>query len=180
MKKEIIKKIEIPEGIEVKIDEGKISVKGKEGENSREFNINNMYFEKKGNELILGSKKATKVDKKIINSILAHIQNMIEGVQKKFEYQLKICFNHFPITVELSGNNVTIKNFLGEKIPRTTKIIEGCDVKLNKEIITVTSLNKESAGQTAANFEMATKIRNRDRRVFQDGIFIINKAGKEI
>ena len=44
----------------------------------------------------------------------------------------------------------------------------------------VSSVDKELAGQVAANFETATKVPMKDRRVFQDGIFIINKAGREM
>jgi large subunit ribosomal protein L6 len=105
---------------------------------------------------------------------------MIKGVQEKFEYQLKICFSHFPINVEIKDKEAIIKNFLGEKIPRKTKILEDVEVEIDKDIIKVRSVSKELAGQVAANFEIATKIRKKDRRVFQDGIFIINKAGKEI
>jgi len=38
--------------------------------------------------------------------------------------------------------------------------------------------NLEDAGQTAANIERATKIKGFDPRVFQDGIYIIEKPGR--
>ncbi len=180
MKKELFQRIEIPEGIEVDIDGAKVTVKGAEGKNEREFNLANVALEKKGNEIILGNKKATKKEKRRMNTIAAHIKNMIQGTQSKFEYKLKVCFSHFPITVEVKGNEALIKNFLGEKTPRKTKIPVGAEVKVDKEIITVTSSDIETAGQAAANFENVTRIAKRDRRVFQDGIFITSKCGEEI
>ena len=180
MKKEIFQEIEIPEGVEAELVENMLTIKGKEGEIKRKFNINKITFEKKDNKIIIGNKKATKNEKKMINTISAHIRNMIEGVQEKFEYKLKICSSHFPMNVEIVGNEVIIKNFLGEKIPRKSKIIENVNVEIKGDIITINSPNKELAGQTAANFETATRIRSRDRRVFQDGIFITNKAGRDI
>ena len=180
MKKEIIQKIEIPEGVEANIEDGELTVKGPKGENKREFKIGKLDFQKKDNLIILGYKKATKNEKKMINTITAHIKNMLKGIKEGFEYQLKICSSHFPFTVDIQGNDATVKNFLGEKIPRKLRIPENVEVDIKGGIITITSNDKESAGQAAANFERATKIRNKDRRVFQDGIFIINKAGREM
>ncbi len=40
----------------------------------------------------------------------------------------------------------------------------------------VTGINKESVGQTVANIEQATKIKSRDPRVFQDGIYVVAKG----
>jgi len=180
MKKEIIHEIEIPETVNAEIDGRILKISGPEGEISKEFNTNKLIFEKRENKIIIGNKKATKNEKKMINTIKSHIDNMIEGVQKKFEYKLKICYNHFPFTVEIKGNEGLIKNFLGEKIPREVKIPAGVEVNIEKDIIKIKSHDKELAGQTAANFETATRIRLRDRRVFQDGIFIIEKNGRQI
>jgi large subunit ribosomal protein L6 len=180
MKKEFMQKIEIPEGTEAEIKGSTLKVNGPEGESSREFRTSGLIFEKKGNEITVGSKKASKNEKKMINTIKAHISNMIKGAQKKFEYKLKICFNHFPFTVEAKGDEAIIKNFLGEKIPRKVKIPQGVEVKIEKDVITVKSHDKELAGQAAANFETATRIRLRDRRVFQDGLFITEKNGRAI
>ena len=180
MKKEIFKEIEIPEGVEVEVNGSMLKVRGPEGESQRNFKINNFSLTKKDNLVVIGNKVATKKEKKLINSAAAHIKNMIKGVQNKFEYQLKICFSHFPISVDIKGKEVLIKNFLGERVPRKTSIPGGVEVEIDKDIIKVTSANKELAGQVAANFETATKIRKRDRRIFQDGIFMISKAGREI
>lgn len=180
MKKEIFKTIEIPEGIEVIIDGAKLTVKNKDKKNEREFDLMNLTLEKKGNEIIVGNRKSSKNEKKKTNTIAAHIKNMIQGVQEKYQYKLKICFNHFPMTVEVKGKEAIIKNFLGERSPRKVKIPTGAEVEVDKEIITVTSTDKEIAGQAAANFENVTRIANRDRRIFQDGIFITNKCGVDM
>ncbi len=180
MRKEIIQQIEIPEGVEANLEGSKLIVKGEKGENEREFRIGKIDFQKKDNLIILGYKKATKKEKKIINTVASHIRNMLKGVKENFEYKLKICSSHFPITVDIQENEATVKNFLGEKIPRKVKIPKDVEVNIDREIITITSNDKESAGQAAANFEKATKIRNKDRRIFQDGIFITNKAGREM
>ena len=180
MKKDIQKEIEIPEGVEVRIDGTTIHVKGKEGETNRAFKTASIKFLKKDNLIVLENKKATKTEKKLMHTFAAHIANMIKGVQEKFKYKLKICFNHFPMTAEIKGKEVIIKNFLGEKVPRKAKILEDVEVNINGTNITVISNQLEKAGQVAANLERATLIRKRDRRVFQDGIFMTHKPGREI
>jgi large subunit ribosomal protein L6 len=180
MKKELIKKIEIPEGIEVSINKDKVTVKNDGKKNEREFDLLSIKMEKKGNEIILEEKKASKKEKRRMNTIASHIKNMIKGVQEHFVYELKIAASHFPMTVKVEGNKALIKNFLGEKVDRICAIPKGAEVKVDGRAITVKSYSKEIAGQAAANFETATRITNRDRRTFQDGIFMINKAGKEI
>nr|AJS12283.1 50S ribosomal protein L6P [uncultured archaeon] len=172
--------IEIPERVEAEIDKNKLILKGKEGENSKEFNLGKINLEKKDKKIILSCEKTTKREKRMINTYTAHIKNMINGVQKKFEYKLKICSSHFPMTVKIDGNIAIVKNFLGEKVDRKVELPKNVDIKIEKEIITILSTNKELAGQAAANLEKVTKIRGRDRRVFQDGIYITNKSGREI
>lgn len=180
MKKPIEQIIEIPKGVEVNLNEGIIFVKGPEGENKREFKLGKVEVEKKDKEILLKCEKATKKEKKIMNTAAAHLKNMIKGVQEKFVYKLKIASGHFPMSVKIEGNTAIIKNFLGEKKERKAKIADGVEVKVNKDIIEVISTDKEIAGLVASNFEKATRISNRDRRIFQDGIYIINKSGKEI
>lgn len=180
MKKELFQEIEIPEGVEIRLENSILVVKGPEGENKKKINTQGLDFDISSNKIIIGNKKATKNEKKQMNTLAAHIKNMIKGVREKFEYKLKICSSHFPMNVKTEGNKVIIKNFLGEKIERKAVISENVDVKIQGQEIVITSTNKELAGQTAANLEKATKIGGRDRRIFQDGIYIISKGGKEI
>jgi len=180
MKIKFYKEIEIPQGIEASVDGNVLIIKGEKGETRKNLNIKSVDLEVKGGKIIIGNEKASKNEKRLINTYAAHIRNMIHGLNEEFEYKMKAVYSHFPFTVELHGHEAVIKNFLGEKIPRKAKILKGVNVKIDKEDITIKSHDRELAGQTAANLEVATKIRNRDRRVFQDGIFITSKPGREI
>lgn len=180
MRKEVYKKITIPVGVEVSLKRNEIKVKGPEGEISKEINFENLDVSVSNGVFKIGHKVATKKEKRLTNTLHAHIKNMIKGVQKKFEYTLKIASSHFPMTVKIEGNTAIIKNYYGEKKDRKTQIPKGVEIQVTKDTITVKSADKELAGQVAANFENVTKVRNRDRRTFQDGIYITNKSGKEI
>lgn len=174
----IYQEIEIPKGIIITIEDETVVVKGPLGENKKTFNLYKIDLKIEENKIIVGHAASTKRQKKMINTIASHLKNMIRGVTEKFEYKLKVCFSHFPFTVEINGKTVEIKNFLGEKVSRIVDVPEGVDVNIQKEIIIVSSTNKEIAGQAAANFETATKVTGRDVRVFQDGIYITEKCGR--
>jgi large subunit ribosomal protein L6 len=105
---------------------------------------------------------------------------MFVGVEKGHTYKLKICSGHFPMTVSLSGSKFAVNNFLGEKTPREMKIKTGAVVKIEGDHITVDSAYKEIASQVAADIERLTRVRGRDLRIFQDGIYIINKDGESV
>jgi large subunit ribosomal protein L6 len=101
---------------------------------------------------------------------------MIIGVTKGFEYRLKIVYSHFPVTVKIEGDKALIHNFLGERQPRIAKIVRGSKVEVKGDEIKVSGIDIEAVGQTAANFEQATRIIGKDRRIFMDGIYITQKA----
>ena len=66
-----------------------------------------------------------------------------------------------------------------EKKCPVAKIPAGVNIEIKDKKIIVSSDSKESAGITVSNIEKATRIRNRDRRVFQDGIYLIEKPGRK-
>jgi large subunit ribosomal protein L6 len=175
----IIEKIKIPEGIQVDINKFLVKISGSQGTLERRFVYPKLKIQKKENNIILEAKNVTKREKRMAYTFEAHLKNMIEGVNKPYQYQLKVCSGHFPMTVNIEGNDLIIKNFLGEKIPRRAKILPNAKVEIKGNEISVTSIDLETAGQTAANIETATRITNRDRRVFQDGIYITKKPGQK-
>jgi len=103
------------------------------------------------------------------------IKNMIIGVTKGFTYKLKIVFAHFPITVKVKGNQVHIENFYGERSPRIAQIIGNSKIEVKEDDIIVKGISIYDVGQTAANIEQATKVKNKDLRVFLDGVYVYDK-----
>ena len=179
----IEKIVQIPEGVSVTITNKQVFVKGPKGELNRDFFSpryeNSIFLEKKDDKIKIYSKTDRKEFKSMIGTITAHIKNMIRGVCEGFEYILKIHYVHFPMSVEIKDNIVYIKNFLGERGPRTARIIGDTKVTVKKDEVIVSSIDREAAGKTAANIEQACRISRRDRRVFQDGIYIAKKPGRK-
>jgi large subunit ribosomal protein L6 len=184
MKKAKVKKIEgkivLPEGVSASLDANSVILKGQKGELKREFNKPNINLELKDNELFFKAVKKTKREEKIIGSFIAHLKNMIKGVTEGHKYVLKICSGHFPMNVSVKGEDFIIKNFLGEKTPRVLKLKKGVNVKVEGDQVIVESSNKESAGQVSADIEQLTRRTGYDSRIFQDGLYIIIKDGKEV
>jgi large subunit ribosomal protein L6 len=171
--------IEIPNDVEVEIINFKVKVKGPKGSLEKDF-FNPIFkreiaMRKEDNKVFLSANSEKRKIKAMIGTIVSHINNMFDGVKEGYMAKLKIVYMHFPFTVKVSEKEVLINNFLGEKTPRKAKIIGECKVEVKEDEVIVSGISKDDVGQTSAQIERATRIKQRDRRVFQDGCFIIKK-----
>ena len=183
MKKEkpkITREIILPDSVSASINGYFLLIKAKNGEVKKEFRQHSISIKVDGQKIMLESKSGAKKDKKIAGSLAAHIKNMIKGSLQDHIYTLKICSGHFPMTISVSGSKLIVKNFLGEKVPRVLALKENAEVKIEGDLIYVTSSSKETAGQVSADIEQLTRRPGYDTRVFQDGIYLVNKDGKEL
>ncbi len=179
MKQDIIERIEVPETVTITVDEF-VTVKGPKGEVKKRLFHPFVNIKQEGKEIVMKSEKATKREKKLIYSFRAHLRNMIKGVVDPWIYKMKVCAGHFPMNVAMQGNKLVVKNFLGEKVPRTLDIKQGAKVVVQDKDVTVESCDKEIAGHVASDIELLLTVKGRDLRKFQDGIYIVSKAGKEV
>ncbi|MBN1861941.1 MAG: 50S ribosomal protein L6 [Candidatus Thermoplasmatota archaeon] len=177
-KKTIVKEeIKIPEGIQVTVEGKTVHVKGPKGTLSKILSHPNILLKIQGNVVqIICSQSPRRREKALMGTFKAHVRNMIKGVNQGYECKMKTVFSHFPIKTSVEGNHLIIQNFLGERFPRRAVILENVKVDIKGETIILTAIDKEKVGQTAANIERATKVKNRDIRVFQDGIYIVSRG----
>ncbi len=180
MKQKITETITLPEGVSCEYAKGTIKCSKGSVELSRQIKIPEVSIKTENGSIALICEKGNKTHKKRITSALAHVRNMLLGLDNKFVYELEAVNVHFPMTLKLEGSKIIINNFLGEKTPRHSKVLPNVSVEIKGKQIIISSHDIESAGQTAANLEKATKVRGRDRRIYQDGIFITKKPERVI
>ncbi|MDD5502086.1 MAG: 50S ribosomal protein L6 [Candidatus Thermoplasmatota archaeon] len=168
--------VEIPQGITVKINGPKFTVKGLKGEVSREIFHLHVSTKMDGGKITFHTDSSRKLDKALVGTFAAHLANMFKGVTDGFEYKMKCVYAHFPIKMSVKGKEFVVENMLGENKPRRTNIVGGAKVAIAGEFVTVTGISLEEVSQTAANIELMTRIKDRDPRRFQDGIYIIQKG----
>ena len=172
--------VEIPEKVNLELNSGHFTIKGPKGEVKRVFIFPKIQITKEANKILFLAKKPTKREKAAIYSTEAHLKNAFKSVVENSIYKLKICSGHFPMKITYKNNILEVKNYMGETVPRILKVKPGVDVKLAEPEITVTSCDRELAAQTAASIEQLTRRSNFDRRIFQDGIYIISKDSVDV
>jgi large subunit ribosomal protein L6 len=176
--------IPVPEGVNVTINGRTVKVQGPKGAIERELWHPGLHIqvEKRdnGNEIVVKSDSSRKKIRAMAGTYASHLKNMITGVKEGFFYKLRIVHAHFPMQVAVTkeGGGVSISNFLGERKPRIAKVETGVKVEIKGkgEEIVVSGIEKGAVGQTAANIEQTTRIRGYDPRVFQDGIYLVEKG----
>lgn len=169
-------KVPLGEGVSATYEGFVLTLKGPKGEVSKILKYPNVTLCVEDSAVVIKTDRLTQRQRKMISTYEAHVKNLNVGVTEGFTYELVVVYSKFPITVELKGDVFTVKNLLGEKVPKTYKVPSDVKVEIKggKEIV-VSGIDKEKCGQVAASLEQLTRITHMDRRVIQDGIFITKK-----
>jgi len=163
--------IQIPDDVHVSLKGNMLHVKGPLGHVYKNFKKIPVIIEVNNNKILLTQTGERKKYYSIRNTAKSIIQTLCVGVVDGFTIKMKIVYSHFPITVKVEGKNVLIENFQGERAPRvsmikgdTNVVVKGDDVIISGPVLTDVS-------QTAANVQQKSKVKNKDHRVFLDGIY---------
>ena len=174
---DIKEEISIPDGVQVSFEQNQLTVKGEKGEITREFTHPKITVSVTDSVITVHCTQPRRKQRALVGTFVAHMNNMIKGVTEGFEYKMKTVYSHFPIKTSVEGDSFVIQNFLGERSPRKANILSGITVDIKGEDITVKGIDKEKVGQTVANIERAAAVKRRDIRVFQDGVYRTSKGG---
>ncbi|MBA7529273.1 hypothetical protein ES705_21468 [subsurface metagenome] len=177
--------MEIPEGVKVTLDGNHhITVKGPNGKITKDFShVRGIKVSIEGNKIFFSTNFPKSGTLALTKTIINLIKNLIIGVQTNYKYICKVCYSHFPCTVEVKPDKkeIHVINFLGERAPRVTHYLDNVEVKVEGEDVILIGPDKETLGQTAANIQKCCRIRKKDPRVFQDGVYLYKRQiGEEV
>jgi large subunit ribosomal protein L6 len=170
--------IEIPDDVTAEVDHLDLTVEGPEGSVSRRLWYPDVSVSVEDDAVVVTSDADDAKTLSTVGTFESHVENMFHGVTEGWEYQLEVHYSHFPMQVEVEGDEVVIQNFLGEKAPRRTPVRGDTEVSVDGEEVTLNGPSIEDVGQTAADIEQLTRVTDKDTRVFQDGVYIVDKPTK--
>jgi large subunit ribosomal protein L6 len=173
----VSEEISVAKGITADLKDGVLTMKGAKGTISRNFTHPRVRMALSGGKITVEARDVSRREKALVGTWAAHARNMMRGVNEPYLYRMKAVYAHFPIKMSVKGAELLIENFLGEHHPRRAQLLGDTKVTVKGQELELVGTNLELVGQTAANIENATRVRNRDPRVFQDGIFITSKEG---
>lgn len=143
----------LPEGVTFSIEDNVVSVKGPKGELTQKTD-SKVKIEQKENEIIVSVKNPeNKTDKAYWGLFRMLIANMVKGVTEGFEKQLEV--NGVGFKTELKGKQLVLH--VGFSHPVEYDLPEGIEGKVEKNVITVSGIDKQKVGQTAAEIRAIKK-----------------------
>ena len=168
--------IQIPENVKVSLKGSMLHVQGPLGKVYKSFKKIPVLIEINNNKILLKKTGERKKHLAILNTSRSLIQTLCIGVVDGFTIKMKIVYSHFPVTVKVEGKKVLIKNFQGERAPRISIIKGNTKVVVKGDDVIITGHVLTDVSQTAANIQLKTKVKNKDHRVFLDGIYRYSKS----
>jgi large subunit ribosomal protein L6 len=167
--------LQIPDEASAEMDHLELTVEGPNGSVTRRLWYPDVSVSVDGDTVVIESDEDDAKTMSTLGTFESHVRNMFHGVTEGWEYEMEVFYSHFPMQVDVEGDEVVIENFLGERAPRRTEIHGDTDVSVSEEQITLSGPDVEAVGQTAADIEQLTRVTDKDVRVFQDGVYITNK-----
>ena len=165
----------IPENVKVSFKSHVLTVEGPLGKTYKIFKKIPVDIQLSEDKVMLKAQGTRNSNYAIMNTARSIIRNILEGVVEGYTIKMKIVFSHFPINVKIEGKKVLIENFQGERAPRTTKIWGETKVVPKGDDIVITGHVLTDVSQTAAEIENKSRVKNKDHRVFLDGIYKFEK-----
>ncbi|MDJ1112183.1 MULTISPECIES: 50S ribosomal protein L6 [Macrococcus] len=167
--------IDIPSGVEIKIDGNTVTVKGPKGELTRTFN-EEMTYKLEDNTLEVVRPSDSKAHKTIHGTTRALIANMVEGVSKGFEKNLELIGVGY--RAQMQGKNLILN--VGYSHPIEIVAEEGITLSVDKNTkVKVEGISKERVGAIASNIR-ATRPPEpyKGKGVRYEGEYVRRKEGK--
>lgn len=172
----------IPEGVKIQVNGRCVTVTGPRGTLKRDLRHMQLNFRviNKGAVFAITRWFGNALDAACIRTALSAVRNMVVGVTKGFRYRLRFAYAHFPINVSVQGQTVEIRNFLGEKHTRKREMPPGVkavrtDNAVMKDELTLEGNDLAEVSQEAAVLHQLCLVKNKDIRMFLDGIYVQTK-----
>ena len=167
--------VEIPENVSVSFKTRMLNVEGPLGKTYKNFKKIPVDIQVNEKTVLLKAQGTRNANYAIMNTARSIIKNLLEGVIDGYTIKMKIVFSHFPINVKVEGNEVLVENFQGERAPRVTKVWGNTKVMPKGDDVIITGHVLTDVTQTAAEIENNSRVKNKDHRVFLDGIYKFEK-----
>lgn len=167
--------IAIPAGTEVSVGGHEITVKGKGGTLKRPMHQAVSVVVQNG-EVVVSPAQKSRLARSLWGTYAAHVRNMIAGVNTPFQKKLQV--EGIGYKVELSGKQLKLS--VGFSHPVLVPVPEGVTAAVEKNIITVSSADKELVGGFAASIRAIKKPEPyKGKGIRYEGEVVRQKQGKK-